>query len=590
MRFFVVVIAVVLVACPVGRAVFAAHPVLTALAESGAPALSGSAAFGTSVAAASVASGASVAAEGAGRWVRQSGLTHAGAQLVKELLEAERRGLRPSDYHAAELNSRAQRLAQASASERAAFDAALTNAARRLVVDLHVGRVSPKEVGHDLDVRKPSFDVEAAVSSLAASSNVSATLDALEPQLRHYALLKTALARYRELAARGPALVQLPPLPGKRVAPGQRYEGVSALRALLTALGDLPVAGPVTSERVPATVLRERVSGQSSPREPLPSESLPSEAVRGEAVSGEPVLDPALVDALKRFQARHGLDPDGVLGQATYRALTTPLSLRVQQIELSLERMRWLPSRLDSPPIIVNIPQFRLFAFRTTQDHADQILQMDVIVGETFEARRTPVFAADMQYVVLNPYWDVPRSILLKELLPQIQRNPGWIEKHGYEIVRGPGDDARAVPPTPENIQLLAAGSLRLRQKPGPENALGRVKFMFPNRHNVYLHDTPGRTLFLRTRRAFSHGCIRVSDPGALLAHVLRNDLSWTGEKIEAAMAKGTPVRIPLRQPIRVFILYGTALATEAGSVHFFPDIYGHDAPLIARLNARRTA
>jgi L,D-transpeptidase YcbB len=156
--------------------------------------------------------------------------------------------------------------------------------------------------------------------------------------------------------------------------------------------------------------------------------------------------------------------------------------------------------------------------------------------------------------------------------------------------VRGAGDDARALAVTAENIRLLAEGALRLRQKPGPANALGRVKFMFPNRHNVYLHDTPARTLFLRSRRAFSHGCIRVSDAMALLAHVMRNDPSWTAEKLEAAFAKGTPVRIPLRESIRVFILYGTALATEAGSVLFFEDIYGQDAPLIARLNARRTA
>ncbi len=290
---------------------------------------------------------------------------------------------------------------------------------------------------------------------------------------------------------------------------------------------------------------------------------------------------------MRAFQARHGLEPDGALGKATFRALTTPLSTRVYQIELSLERMRWLPSQLDSPPIIVNIPQFRLFAFRTTQDSASDILQMDVIVGQAFKARRTPVFAADMKYVVLNPYWDVPRSILVNELLPDIERDPSWLETHDYEMVRGESDNATVMAATRENVSLLKQGSCGSGRSRGRTNALGRVKFMFPNRHNVYLHDTPAQSLFLQSRRAFSHGCIRASDPVELLRHVMRDDPSWTAARQEAAFASNRPVRVALRQPIRVFILYGTALATEAGSVLFFEDIYQQDAPLLARLAAR---
>jgi murein L,D-transpeptidase YcbB/YkuD len=193
-----------------------------------------------------------------------------------------------------------------------------------------------------------------------------------------------------------------------------------------------------------------------------------------------------------------------------------------------------------------------------------------------------------MRYVVIQPYWDVPRSILVKELLPDISRKPGWIDEHGYEIVRGPGDDATPFAATSQNIQLLAQGKLRLRQKPGPSNALGRIKFMFPNGHNVYLHDTPARGLFARSRRAFSHGCIRVSDPLALLEHVMRADPTWSAERLERALAAVGPTRIALARNIPVFILYGTALATEAGQTLFFEDIYAQDAPLIAKLNARR--
>jgi murein L,D-transpeptidase YcbB/YkuD len=471
--------------------------------------------------------------------------------LVAELQAAETRGLLTSDYDGGLLKHRADGLSSTSARDIARLDLSFSVAAARLASDLHVGRVKPSDFGYDLDIERPAFDAIQVVTALASSSEVSATLDSMEPQLRHYALLKAALARYRSLARTGGELTRLHALPRARIRPGEDYVHAPALRRLLEALGDLPAA----EARATADVLS---------------------------------MDPVLVGALQRFQSRHGLDADGVLGRATFSALTTPLSARIQQIELSMERVRWLPPRLEAPPLIVNIPQFRLFAFRTTEDNPDDILQMDVIVGETFRGRRTPVFAADMRYVVLNPYWDVPRSILLKELMPDIRADSGWIERHGYEIVRGESDEARPLPATSRSIDFLAKGSARLRQKPGASNALGRVKFMFPNRHSVYLHDTPARALFARSRRAFSHGCIRVSDPMTLLAHVMRDDPTWTAERRDALLASGKPVRIPLARPIRVFILYGTSLVTEADGVLFFDDIYGQDAPLIQRLAARR--
>jgi len=428
------------------------------------------------------------------------------------------------------------------------IDAELSAAAGQIASDLHQGRVKPTAVGYDLDLKREPFDLAAAATSLARSASLGATLDSMEPQLSHYALLKQALVTYRALNAAHPGIVQLPALPHPRVRPGESYQGASALRRLLVTLGDMP----------------------ASSRD-----------------AGEPVLDPALVRGVEHFQSRHGLESDGVIGRATFAALTTPLSARVQQIELSLERIRWLPLPLSSPPIIVNIPQFRLFAFRTVQDSAQDILQMDVIVGEAFRARRTPVFAAEMRYVVLRPYWDVPRSILLKELLPDIRKRPEWLEEHDYEIVRGPGDDATSVPATPQNIELLARGDLRVRQKPGASNALGSVKFMFPNKHDVYLHDTPARNLFKRSSRAFSHGCIRVSDPMALLAHVMRDDATWNTERRDQALAVDAPTRVMLPHRIPVFILYGTALATEDGRVLFFEDLYHQDAPLLARIYSR---
>jgi murein L,D-transpeptidase YcbB/YkuD len=293
-----------------------------------------------------------------------------------------------------------------------------------------------------------------------------------------------------------------------------------------------------------------------------------------------PVLDTPLTEALKRFQDRHGLAADGSVGLATLAALTTPMARRVRQIELTLERWRWLPA-FQTPPIIVNIPEFRLFAFNTTADRAATILQMPVIVGQTYPSKRTPIFIGDLKYVVFRPYWDVPRSITLHEMLPAVHAHPDYLQKNNLEIVAGERDDSPVMMPTAETIAALAAGQLRLRQRPGDDNALGLIKFLFPNAHNVYMHSTPAHQLFLASRRAFSHGCIRVSDPTALAAYVLRNAAApWTEAQIDAAMHDSKSLRVELRKPIRVMILYGTAMATEAGPVQFFDDIYGHDRKL----------
>ena len=276
-----------------------------------------------------------------------------------------------------------------------------------------------------------------------------------------------------------------------------------------------------------------------------------------------------------------------------YRLLAASADAR--KIELTLERWRWLPA-FRTPPVIVNIPEFRLFAFRTTADRAADILQMDVIVGRTFPRTRTPVFVADMTSVIFRPYWDVPRNIMLREELPKIRANPAYLAAQHLEIVRGAIDDsAIALPPTPATIQALASGAARLRQRPGPDNALGLIKFDLPNRYDVYLHSTPAQQLFLRQRRAFSHGCIRVSNPVGLAALVLRDTPGdWTPARIQAAMNGTQTMRVRLARPIRVIILYGTVLAKEDGEVLFFHDLYGQDRRLerllgLAPLGTHRT-
>lgn len=479
-------------------------------------------------------------------WFDSNGVTASAAALLNEMRNAEKYGLRARDYAVDALLMRAESLAEEpQTAALRALDGDISTHIGRFVTHLHSGRISPRALGHDLDVGNRFIDIPVALRALAHSTQPLAVLADYQPAFHHYDLLRVALRRYRALAAQSapPAL----PTPGRpSVKPGERYAAMPALRARLVQLGDLeksalglPVDGPDAD-----------------------------------------MLDAVTAMALVRFQVRHRLDVDGALGRATIDALNVPLSRRVRQIEFALERSRWLPSRLASPPIIVNIPQFELFAFRTTEDRESDILIMDVVVGKVFPQNNTPVFVSDMKQVVLRPFWDVPRSIVLGELLPKIKADPDWVAGNDFEIVRGQGDDGTVVPQSAESVAALERNELRLRQRPGPRNALGNAKFLFPNRYNVYLHDTPSQGTFAQSNRAASHGCVRVIDPPALAQHVLRNNPEWTAARIAAAMKAETGTRITLAQPIRVFLIYATALALEDGRVLFFEDIYRHDEKL----------
>src|SRR5581483_1550339 len=399
-------------------------------------------------------------------WFDERNRTHQALELLSDIDRAEERGLRPKDYNIAFASIQPR-----SAEDLARQDIQISLAAARFAADLHNGMVDPRAAGYDLEIPRPHFDTGELLETLATAPSVAAALDGIEPQFKHYALLKKALGRYRRLASQ-PELNGLPNPGRTSIKPGGLYDGTPALRRLLIALTDMPT------------------------------------------LVGDPAdlhLDPATVNALKAFQSRHGLAPDGRLGRDTYQALTTPFSQRVRQIELSLERWRWLPPKLTAPSIIVNIPQYRLFALYTTDDLEQQMLRMDVIVGKAFPLLQTPVFAAEMRYLVLHPYWDVPNSILRRELLPLIRRDPTYITRNDYEIVRGQTDAAEAQPVTRQTLDALARGELRLRQKPGPKNPLGFVKFVLPNRYDVYLHGTAAPALFKEEQRAFSHGCVRVA-------------------------------------------------------------------------------
>jgi len=471
-------------------------------------------------------------------WVRDGRATPQALSIIGVLQRAADKGLDAEDYDGSRWPARLAHLPGAQEAEAAHFDAALTVCTMRYISDLHIGKVNPKYFHFGLDVEHKKYSLpEFLRLRLVNAPDPAAVLEMVEPPFPGYRRTQAALIRYSELARQDDG----EPLPGiaKTLAPGGSYAGVPRLTRLLRLLGDLP-AGAATDAGT---------------------------------YSG------ALVDAVKRYQRRHGLPPDGRLDAQTLRSLNTPLSFRVRQMQLTLERWRWLPHDFEEPPIIVNIPEFHLRAFSSVQQ-GSVALEMNVIVGKAY-GHKTPVFADTMQYVVLRPYWNVPPSIQRSEITAGIQKDRDYIAKKGFEVITHSGEVVTSGPISDEVLARLRAGTLEVRQKPGPSNALGLVKLIFPNSYNVYLHSTPVQELFSRSRRDFSHGCIRVEKPAELTAWVLRNNPGWTLERVREAMQNGKDnQRVNLAKPVPVLILYATAIVDEAGAAHFFDDIYGLDADL----------
>ena len=473
-----------------------------------------------------------------------------GAQLVPQALslidlfkDAGKKGLDPEDYDASRWEERIHSLRDSpNASAVAHFDVALSVCAMRYVSDLRIGRINPPHFNFGLSVERKKYDLAAFLRDrVVAASDLQAVLDEIEPPFPAYRRTEQALSRYIELASTDNG-EKLPDVK-KPIDPNQIYAGMPRLVRFLRLVGDLPADA-----------------------------NLPDDP---QMYGGD------LVDAVKHFQWRHGLDPDGRLGSSTIKQLNVPLQDRVRQIQLTLERWRWLPAEFSAPPIIVNIPDFRL---RALDDNNKVVMDMRVVVGKAMRTQ-TPVFTREMTYVVLRPYWNVPPSILRGEIVPAIERDRDYIALKNYEVTTQNGKVVTSGAISDEVLAQLRAGKLAVRQKPGPSNALGLVKLIFPNEHNVYLHSTPSPALFSRSRRDFSHGCIRVEKPAELATWVLRNNPDWTLERVQQGMQNGNDdVTVNLVKPVPVFIVYGTALAYENGEVHFSDDIYGHDAKLAAAL------
>lgn len=459
-------------------------------------------------------------------------------QALALLRDARVHGLDPAYY---QIDALAQELAQGSP----AADRALSKAMLQFLTDLQFGRLQPDFQLPPLPERLAQFDPAAHLRLALQQGRLRQAVDAATPRMPLYRRVQATLQQYRALAAdeqawRPPSAL---PASGKLVA-GAAYPGLDALRARLQLLGDLDAApGPPEADR----------------------------------------HDAALNAALKRFQGRHGLAETGNLGRETLAALAVPLAHRVRQLELTLERLRWMPPLAPGRLIVVNVASYRLLAFDTARRDGGEPLEMRVIVGKAARTP-TPLFIGQMRYLEFNPYWNVPPSIATGEIIPKLRHDPDYLRKNGMELV-SPAGVAAGLEPA-DAVAGLRSGKLRVRQTPGAHNVLGAVKFAMPNPMHIYLHSTSAKELFARTRRDLSHGCIRIEQPALLAAFVLSDQPQWSVKAIEAAMAPGPARTVRLNQPIPVVLFYATAMADRRGRAVFANDIYRRDAALIRALQA----
>jgi murein L,D-transpeptidase YcbB/YkuD len=469
-------------------------------------------------------------------WLRSDGVSPQATGIIQALEASSLKGLSPEDYDADQWLARLEALKTASDAEKAEFDVTLTVTAMRYVSDLHIGRVNPQHFKFGIDAAAKKYDLpQFFAQQLLNATDIKSALEQIEPPYDGYHQTEAALVAYLKLAAEGDSA----PIPQvtKGIAVGDAYPGVAPLVVRLRLLGDLSAGGELTE------------------------------------------YDAAVSEGVKHFQLRHGLEPDGKLDSKTVTEINTPLSTRVHQLQDALERWRWMPPEFPQPPVVVNIPEFRLRAFEAGQKVG---LAMNVVVGKAAPTQ-TPVFTDSIKYIVLRPYWYVPYSIIRNSVIPGLNRSGrGYLAKENMEITGAPAGASVA-----DLVAGLRAGKFGARQRPGPKNSLGLIKFIFPNSNNVYLHSTPAQQLFSQARRDFSHGCIRLERPAELASFLLRNQDAgkWTTEAVQKAMDSGADNRqVNLATPIPVLLIYVTAVPAEDGTVHFFDDIYGHDRKLEAVL------
>ncbi len=480
-------------------------------------------------------------------WSDERGPTRLADDLLDALRRADLEGLRSEDYHLhgieavlAAVRADAKRGPALAPDRWAELDLLLTDAFLVYGAHLLAGRVNPETLRPEWVSNRRTADIAVVLEGALATGNIAGTLAGLDPPEVGFRRLRDALARYRAVTAAGgwPAIPD-----GSTLRAGDRGAAVTALRQRLS--------------------LEDGLVGEAEDRD-------------GDRFDAE------LEQALEIFQSRHGLTADGVVSSATRAELNVPVERRVEQLELNLERWRWLPKDLGRRHIIVNIAAFEL----EVMDGDSLVMSMRVVVGRPFD--RTPVLSDTMRYLVLNPYWHVPSNIATTELLPKLKRDPSYLARYKLRVFPSSRLDAQEVDPATVDWSTMNAAHFPflLRQDPGPRNALGRIKFMFLNKYHIYLHDTPAGPLFEETQRDFSHGCIRLQHPIELAAYLLRNDPRWDRDALLAALDDAEDRSVPLPEPMPIHLLYWTAWADADGTIQFRRDIHDRDVPLFIALRA----
>lgn len=450
------------------------------------------------------------------------------AALRRAMDQADQYGLEPADYATPDFADRRYY----DPGRLAAADVEFSRAVARFVTHISSGRIRPTDISNLITLKPERPDIGEALSTLSQASSVDEALASYEPQHEQYRALKAKLAELRALDEDDRIVVP-----------------------------DGPLLKPGTSDER-ASLLRARLSVDASPE---------AEA---------DLYDDALVEAVKAFQEENGLSVDGIVGPRTLLALNgQSREEAIASIVANLERWRWMPRDLGDFYVMVNVPEF----LARVVDNGNVIHETRVIVGKP--TNRTPTFSNTMSHLIVNPYWNVPVSIVRNEMLPEIRANPyGYFARHGYQVFANIGGRMRQVRPSSVNWYAVSPGSVRIRQVPGAHNALGRIKFMFPNQHSVYMHDTPTKSLFERDRRAFSHGCVRVQNPlelaDAILPHAAPD---WNSSRLEKLFG-GPERRVNLDSPIPVHLAYFTATVGADGQLNHFEDIYGYDGKMTAFL------
>ena len=478
-------------------------------------------------------------------WVQSNRVRPQGLAVITLLQNANAKGLDPEDYDGSRWQDRLVKLNQKpSEQDLVSFDTALTVSVMRYIRAIHCGRVNPTEFKFQLDMGGKQLPLaEFIQTQVVNAGDPAAEIQKLEPPFLGYRKLLALLPVYEAYAKQDDG--QKLPTITKTVRPGQPYPGLARLGRFLQVIGD--IARDV----------------QLNPN--------------------ATIYEGALVDGVKHYQVRHGETPTGNLDVRTINELNTPPAARIRQIKLTLERWRWVPHSFPQPPVVVNLPEYRV---RAMNPDGTVAFYKNVIIGKAY-GHKSPVFQKEIQYVVFRPYWEVTPSIQRNEIVPHIEKDPNYIAEHNFEVVTPKGEVVTDNRVSPEVLEGIRSLRLLVRQKPGETNSLGLVKIIFPNPENVYLHGTDAPELFSQDVRDFSHGCIRVEKPADLVAWVLRNNPGWDLERVKATMnGEKNNLQVNLVTRIPVLIVYGTATVNEENQIRFFDDIYGYDAELEKALTA----